>query len=31
MLIKTLGSLDYFEISEEEELDLALNNNKGII
>jgi len=26
-----LGSVDYFEISEEEALDLALNNNKGII
>jgi len=30
-LIETLGSLDYFEISEEEALDLALNNNKGIV
>ena len=29
-LIEILGSLDYFEISEEEVLDLALNNNKGI-
>jgi len=26
-----LGSLDYFEITEEEALDLALNNNKGIV
>jgi len=31
MLIETLGSLDYFEISEEEALDLTLNNNKGIV
>ena len=30
-LIETLGSLDYFEISEEKALDLALNNNKGIV
>jgi len=30
-LIETLGSLDYFEISEEEALHLALNNNKGIV
>ena len=30
-LIKTLGSLYYFEISEEEALDLALNNNKGTV
>ena len=30
-LIETLGSLDSFEISEEEALDLALNNNKGIV
>ena len=30
-LIETLGSLDYFEISEEEALDLALNNHKGIV
>ena len=29
--IETLGSLDYFEISKEEALDLALNNNKGIV
>ena len=30
-LIEILGSLDYFEISEEKALDLALNNNKGIV
>ena len=30
-LIETLGSLDCFEISEKEALDLALNNNKGIV
>jgi len=30
-LIETLGSLDYFEINEEEALDLALNNNKGFV
>ena len=30
-LIETLGSLDYFEISEEEALDLALNNNKELL
>ena len=30
-LIETLGSLDYFEISEKEALHLALNNNKGIV
>ena len=26
-----MGSIDYFEISEDEALDLALNNNKGIV
>ena len=26
-----MGSLDYFEISEEEALDLALNNTMGIV
>jgi len=26
-----LGSLDYVELSEDEALDLALNNNKGIL
>ena len=26
-----MGSLDYFEISEDKALDLALNNNKGIV
>ena len=30
-LIETLGSLNYFEIGEEEALDLSLNNNKGIV
>ena len=30
-LIETLGSSEYFEINEEEALDLALNNNKGIV
>jgi len=30
-LIKTLGSLDYIEHSEDEALDLALSNNKGIV
>ena len=30
-LIETLGSLDYFEISKDEALDLALHNNKGIV
>ena len=30
-LIETLGSLDYVELSEDETLDLALNNNKGIV
>jgi len=30
-LIETLGSLDYVEISKEEALDLALNNNNGIV
>jgi len=30
-LVETLGSLDYFENSKEEVLDLALNNNKGIV
>jgi len=30
-LIETLGSIDYFELSEEEALDLALSNNKGIV
>lgn len=27
-LIETLGSLDYFELSENEALDLTLKNNK---
>jgi len=31
MRIETLGSPDYIELSEEEALDLALNNNKAII
>ena len=31
MLIETLGNLDYIELSENEALDLALNNNKGIV
>jgi len=26
-----LGSLDYFDISKEETLDLTLNSNKGIV
>ena len=26
-----MGSLNYFEIRQEEPLDLALNNNKGIV
>jgi len=26
-----LGSLDYVELSEDEALDLALGNNKGIV
>ena len=30
-LIETLGSLDYFELREEEALDLTLNNNKEIL
>ena len=30
-LFKTLGSLDYVELSEAEALDLALSNNKGIV
>ena len=30
-LIETLGSLDYFELSEDESLDLTLKNNKGIV
>ena len=30
-LIKTLGSLDYFEFNEEEALDLTLKNNNGIV
>ena len=30
-LIETLGSLDYFELSEEEALDLTLKNNEGIV
>jgi len=30
-LIVTLDSLDYFKLSEEEVLDLALKNNKGIV
>ena len=30
-LIKTLGSLDYIELGEDEALDLALSNNKGIV
>ena len=30
-MIETLGSLDYFELSEEEALDLTLNNNKRIV
>ena len=30
-LIKTLGSLDYVELSKDEALGLALNNNKGIV
>lgn len=31
MLIETLGCLYYFELSEDEALDLALKNNKGIV
>ena len=30
-LIETLGRLDYVELSEDEALDLALGNNKGIV
>ena len=30
-LIKTLGSLDYFELSKEKTLDLALKKNKRIV
>jgi len=30
-LIETLRSLNYVGLSEDESLDLALNNNKGII
>ena len=30
-LIVTLDSLDYFTLSEEKVLDLALKNNKGIV
>ena len=30
-LIVTLDSLDYFKLSEEKVLDLALKNNKGIV
>ena len=30
-LIETLGSLDYVKLSEDEALDLTLNNNKGIV
>jgi len=30
-LIKTLASLNYFEHSEEEALDLALKNSKGLV
>ena len=30
-LIETLESLDYVEFSENEALDLSLNNNKGIV
>jgi len=30
-LIETLGSLDYFELSEEEALDVSMKNNKEII
>ena len=30
-LIETLGIIDYFELSKEEALDLALSNNKGIV
>ena len=30
-LIGTLRSLDYVELSEDKTLDLALNNNKGIV
>ena len=30
-LIETLGSLDYVGLSEDEALDLALNNNKGMV
>ena len=30
-LIETLGSLDYVELSENEALNLALSNNKGIV
>ena len=26
-----MGSLDYFELTEDEALDLALKNNKGIV
>jgi len=28
-LVENIGSLGYFELSEEEALDLTLNNNKG--
>ena len=31
IISSTLGNLDYFEISEEEAPDLALNTNKGIV
>ena len=30
-LIETLGSLDYIKLSEDEALDLAVSNNKGIV
>ena len=30
-LIETLGSLDYVELGEDEALDQALDNNKGIV
>ena len=30
-LIETLGNLDYVDLSKDEALDLALNNNKGIV
>ena len=29
--IETLSSIDYIELTENEALDLALSNNKGIV